>query len=281
MARRTLRPCNNSDKYEEALNLALEVKNANQVHHGILTLVEVQQVSLLSQSWTLDGFVPIQQDIKMLNSQETLHLIMKARRSAVKSKTYDIVSSDVRLDNDKSVKIVSIREKPYSCFVTDYSSVFEDRDEETVNYNDSVCSDTQSVNSTLVIRWKADITENGGFRRAAIGQHHLNLDKLGVKVWNLAVVDPSRGVESQPIKLFGSESSGDGGPNAGKGGSQESDKKLVTFSLEHQLEVKHDFRKVFVCIIPVKMHLVNCSTKEVVAVINTSSPKRLVEHFFI
>lgn len=246
--------------------MAIEVKNVNQVHHGILTSLEVQQVSLLSQNWTLDNFVPINEDVKSLSSQETLHIITRAKRTLTKCGENEVLHSDIKINSDDH--LISIIDKPYSNFVTNYSSAFGVSGLSDIGFENVMDIDEECLNSVLVIRWKADITESGGSQRVAIGQHHVGLDKLSMKV-SSHNVEASKSAENPPVKLFGSDNISNTTCNMINSNFSPLDERLVTFTLEHQFEVVHDFKKLHVCLVPVKLHLVNCSTKDVIVVVNT------------
>ncbi|XP_077295309.1 trafficking protein particle complex subunit 8 homolog l(3)76BDm [Arctopsyche grandis] len=266
LARRNLRPDSDNSIYRESLNMAIEVKNVNQVHHGILTSLEVQQVSLLSQNWTLDNFVPINDDVKSLSSQETLHIITRAKRTLTKCGENEVLHSDIKINSDDN--LVSIKDKPYSNFVTNYSSAFGVSGLSDIGFENVMDIDEECLNSVLVVRWKADITESGGSQRVAIGQHHIGLDKLSMKVTSHNV-EASKSAENPPVKLFGSDNISNTTGNLMNSNFSPLDERLITFTLEHQFEVVHDFKKLHVCLVPVKLHLVNCSTKDVIVVVNT------------
>lgn len=271
LPRRTLRLDKDSSNYREALNLAIEVKNVNQVHHGILTSLEVHQASLLSQSWILDNFVPIKEDVQTLSSQETLHIIMRSKRMPSKKDQDDLLHSDIKMISDSNSNIISVKEVPYSNFVTNFTSTFHDNGISDIsNVPDILNKDDENIDSVLVIRWKAYVTENGGNQRVAVGQHHINLDKLNVKVSSQYDSDLSKSIENS---LKFNQTEGNLSNSILHSNFSPLDERLVTFTLEHQFEVVHDFKSQFICLVPVNLHLVNCSTKDVIVIINTNSKR--------
>lgn len=271
MPRRTLRLDKDNSNYREALNLAIEIKNVNQVHHGIITSLEVQQASLLSQSWVLDNFVPINEDVQTLSSQETLHVIMRSKRMPSKNAIDDLLYSDIKIISDTNSNLISVKEVPYSNFVTNFTSSFHDNGISDIsNIPDISNKDDENIDSVLVIRWKAYVTENGGNQRVAVGQHHINLDKLNVKVSSQYDNDLSKSMENS---LKFNQTEGNLSNSVLHSNFSPLDERLVTFTLEHQFEVMHDFKTQFICMVPVNLHLVNCSTKDVIVIINTNSKR--------
>lgn len=104
----TTEASHNTQKIEE-LALGLKITNSNKTHSSVQTDITLLNVGLLSKNWILIKELVTHQYIS-LTSQESAHILLKARRSAHDTLTYTKIS----LNEDK--RSIQNLTKPYLAF---------------------------------------------------------------------------------------------------------------------------------------------------------------------
>lgn len=93
---------------------------------------------------------------------------------------------------------------------------------------------------------QACVTNGGGSKRSAVGQHHLVVEKVGTPV---TCPPESAGPLQQqelmgPLRIFGPDDSSSHSPGTSeKYAPLEILQKLVTYSIWHPPQVTHDFKQ--------------------------------------
>jgi hypothetical protein len=93
---------------------------------------------------------------------------------------------------------------------------------------------------------QACVTDGGGKKRSAIGQHHLVVEKIGTPItWPPEPTGPLQQQELMgPLRIFGSYDTSSHSPGASeKYAPLEILQKLVTYSVWHASQVTHDFKQ--------------------------------------
>jgi hypothetical protein len=93
---------------------------------------------------------------------------------------------------------------------------------------------------------QAYVTDGGGKKRSAIGQHHLVVEKIGTPIiWPLEPTGPLQQQELiGPLRIFGPSDTSSYSPEASeKYAPLEILQKLVTYSVLHASKVTHDFKQ--------------------------------------
>lgn len=90
------------------------------------------------------------------------------------------------------------------------------------------------------------MTDGGGNKRTAVGQHHLVVEKIGTPItWPQEPAGPLQQQDLMgPFRIFGPRDTSSYSPGASeKYASLEVLQKLVTYSVQHASQVTHDFKK--------------------------------------
>ncbi|XP_075215467.1 trafficking protein particle complex subunit 8 homolog l(3)76BDm isoform X2 [Lycorma delicatula] len=252
-----IRSCSSCHK-KETLNLRLRVKNNNQIHDPLLTEISIQLISLYSQSWQLSQQAYSPKELQ-LEAQEVVHLVLQATR---RNSTKDQELSSVHLLKEPSDL------KPSKDFLISSSSNVESQDE----LNNIALKELESaitLNSTLILMWKGEVTENGGCKRIAEGQHHVQLARLDEQTtWPPDPLVPSFVPPTNTLRIFGSDSVTSHLAN----NSAVIRQWLLTFSLIHPRTVHHDFSINRVCIVSIKVAVQNCCESTVNIKIEARGP---------
>ncbi|XP_063239297.1 trafficking protein particle complex subunit 8 [Bacillus rossius redtenbacheri] len=231
-ARRSRAP--SRDEPRELLNLALCLKNSNQVHDPVMTEVTPVQLSVASRTWRLVDTVFIPRE-SMLQSQESVHFLAKACRRGGGGSS-DSLFSDVVLGGEG---VASAGESPYSDF---YHHHFPERgadpDGDTREEAVDKLETALSLDLVVIVRWQAAVESGAGVRRTVIGQHHVRLERLEeTSSW------PRPPAPARPLD-----------PLAQLGRMQH----LVVCTAQHAPCVTHDFSRARICVVPVVLSLQNC-----------------------
>ncbi|XP_046999759.1 trafficking protein particle complex subunit 8 isoform X1 [Schistocerca americana] len=272
-----------TDESSQVLNLALQVKNVNQVHDPILTEVSVSQVSLVSKTWQLCGKIAVPTGVK-LQAQESIHFVFSARRQKHKKERADPFS-DLPIE-DHVENVTSARESPYVDFYNRHRArvISSSGADETAEVSrNSVASQLENddttgmeealnINATLILRWQTEIRNGKGTKRMALGQHHLILDKIAVLSVSSAddakVPVPSE-IEG-PLRIFGPDDSSYKSVTSEKYPTLDVLQRLVIHNIRHSPKVCHDFSVSRLCFVPVQLQLQNCSDTSLVVRVNAS-----------
>lgn len=275
-----------TEESNQVLNVALQVKNVNQVHDPILTEVSVSQVSLVSKTWQLCGKIAVPKGVK-LQAQESVHFVFSAcrqRHGSERAELFSDLSIEDHVDN-----ITSASESPYVDFYNRHRArvISNTAADETAEVSrSSVASqldndDTSSleealnINATLILRWQIEIKNGKGTKRMALGQHHLILEKIAVSSVTPAD-DPKVPLPSEiegPLRMFAPDDSSYKSVTSEKYPSIDVLQRLVVHNIRHSPKVCHDFSVSRLCFVPVQLQLQNCSDTSLVIRVNVSESR--------
>lgn len=116
----------------------------------------------------------------------------------------------------------------------------------------------------LIIQWQAAKTDGNGATDAIVGQHHLTLNQLHTLI--TSPLQAKLPTDLPPIRFTSSHS-----PMLLLEPSSELLSQLVRFSFCYQCEAVHDFSQKRLCIVPVTVHLYNCTSVPVYVDIDTQA----------
>lgn len=275
-----------TEESNQVLNVALQVKNVNQVHDPILTEVSVSQVSLVSKTWQLCGKIAVPKGVK-LQAQESVHFVFSAcrqRHGSERAELFSDLSIEDHVDN-----ITSASESPYVDFYNRHRArvISNTAADETAEVSrSSVASqldndDTSSleealnINATLILRWQIEIKNGKGTKRMALGQHHLILEKIAVSSVSPAD-DPKVPLPSEiegPLRMFAPDDSSYKSVTSEKYPNIDVLQRLVVHNIRHSPKVCHDFSVSRLCFVPVQLQLQNCSDTSLVIRVNVSESR--------
>lgn len=258
------------------LTLTVRVKNTNQVHDPFMNLIALTRVSLESASWSLSEYIVEPSDVK-IKPQETYSVLLKMIRRTEEASTF----SDILLTTDKN-DTGSVTNFPFVDFVRKRHIRPQGSNE---SYNEmqlrtaeeSPLAVTTRLDATLIIRWRAEIKESGSATRLALGQHHVDLALLNKSYKHPEEPRSDQADYSTRLKIFGPDRNvPDSTTVVKKDQVPESEyrKNIVSFSLSHVREGKHNFERIRMCVIPVTLHLQNHSQSLVDVRINTIGTSR-------
>ncbi|XP_012215025.1 trafficking protein particle complex subunit 8 isoform X2 [Linepithema humile] len=257
------------------LNLIMSVKNTNQVHDPSINEIMLSKVSLQSVLWfAFHSSVP-SSSIKV-QPQEVFHLMLKLKKKTGS----DLAISDVSLISDEGNAML-INDYPFIDFVQkrhiqpldineNVNDIQQFQPQQNIEHNS--ISDIMALNSTLIVKWYANVTESGIVTRKAVGQHHLELEHLNKIYKHLRESRTERNEYGTRLKIFGPDRNVPNMvtvPVKDPAWEAECLKSLISFSLNHQKQVTHDFQQNRLCIIPVIMYLQNHSEMRLDVKINT------------
>ncbi|XP_012275553.1 trafficking protein particle complex subunit 8 isoform X2 [Orussus abietinus] len=250
------------------LNMLIRVKNSNEVHDLVMNEISLTRVSLRSDSWSLSGPIALPSNVN-IQPQEMFHLLLKLRRS----KESDSEFSDVSLttDGDKS-----ITDSPYIDFVQrrNIPSMDASPGESQLQLQpaiDSSLAVAVKLNSILILRWTAKVTERGVATRHATGQHHIDIEFLNRLYKHPEVSQTDRIEYSGRLKIFGPDRDVPDSKVPRKDELSELDccKSLLSYTLRHSRRISHSFQKSRICIVPVSINLQNHSNSKIDVMIDT------------
>ena len=257
------------------LTLTVRVKNMNQVHDPFMNEIALTRMSLESSAWSLYEYIVEPSNIR-IQPQETYSLLLKLIR-----KTENFARlSDMSLAKDQD-ETDSIDTFPYINFVQKRhirAQTKNDNQNEMLfrTAEESPLAITMKLDATLILRWRARVTESAATARLAIGQHHVELALLN-KSYKHPEEPRIYPTDSARLKIFGPDRNVPDSTTVIKKDlvpESEYQKNVVTFSLSHVREGKHDFYRSRMCVIPVTLHLQNHSQSRVDLRINTIGTSR-------
>lgn len=263
------------------LNLIMSVKNTNQVHDPFINEIILSKVSLQSARWSAFHSSVRPPSVKV-QPQEVFHLMLKLRRRKVDGES---IISDVSLTADEGGK-TPIDSYPFINFVRrryiqplDANECASDAQQfqSQQNAKRNSVSDITALNSTLIVKWCANVTESGVITRMAVGQHHLELERLNETYKHPKEPRTERSEYGARLKVFGPDrniSNAVTAPLKDPLPEVEYLKSLISFSLGHQRQITYDFRQSRLCIVPVTMYLQNHSETRVDVKISTIGTSR-------
>nr|CAD7257197.1 unnamed protein product [Timema shepardi] len=222
---------------QEFLNLTL-------VHDPVLTEISPLQLSLASNTWKLTEKVIIP------NAIETI--------------------SDLPLSKITVIKEQSMSVSPYHDFYQRHL-----RFSDVQNRLADTSGDLEAalrMGAMLILRWQSTINSNGNNGRTVIGQHHVAIDKLDVSATWPPVSSPALQMQEQqgPLYIFGPDViSSATSAMSDKYPSLDVLQRLVTYSIHHPPSIAHNFKHSRLCVVPVRLHLQNCSDSHLVIKVTT------------
>ncbi|KAG7202767.1 hypothetical protein KM043_009936 [Ampulex compressa] len=257
------------------LNLMISVKNANQVHDPFMNEVTLTKVSFQSDTWSIfdSSTLPADKRFIKIQPQEMFHLMLKVRKKLDDGSLF----SDVSLTAEDKM---SIMDSPYINFlqrrhivsldVNDSPSDVQQQLQQ--NSERTLSSMTMTLNSTLILRWRAKVMEGGTITREAVGQHHLDIEYLNNVYKHPKEMQIETNEYGGRLKIFGPDRNiPDLFAVTAKDQALEAEflKNVISFSLCHARQVGHDFSQNRLCFVPVTMHVQNHVQSEIDVKINT------------
>nr|CAD7195798.1 unnamed protein product [Timema douglasi] len=222
---------------QEFLNLTL-------VHDPVLTEISPLQLSLASNTWKFTEKVIIP------NAIETI--------------------SDLPLSKITVIKEQSMSISPYHDFYQRHLR-FSDVQNRLADTSGDLEAALQ-MGAMLILRWQSTINSNGNNGRTVIGQHHVAIDKLDVSATWPPVSSPVLQMQEQqgPLYIFGPDViSSATSAMSDKYPSLDVLQRLVTYSIHHPPSIAHNFKHSRLCVVPVRLHLQNCSDSHLVIKVTT------------
>lgn len=264
------------------LNLIMSVKNTNQVHDPFINEIILSEVLLQSAMWSAFHSSVLPPSIKV-QPQEVFHLMLKLKK---KKASGESTISDVSLTLNEGGETV-IDSYPFINFVqrryiqpldtVSESASDAQQFQSQQNAKRYSVSDDMALNSTLIVKWCANVTENGVITRMAVGQHHLELEHLNKTYRHPKESRTEHNEYGARLKVFGPDRNVSNVvtvPFKDHVWEVEYLKSLISFSLSHQRQITHDFRQSRLCIVPVTVYLQNHSEARVDVKISTIGTSR-------
>ena len=261
------------------LNLIMSVKNTNQVQDPSINEIILSEVSLQSAVWSTFHSSP--PSIKV-QPQEVFHLMLKLKKRKADSES--IISSVSLTPNEAGETLTDsypfinfIQKRHIQPLDVNESANDAQQFQSQQNVERNSVSDVMALNSTLIIKWCANVTESGVITRMAVGQHHLELEHLNKTYKHPKESRTERNEYGARLKIFGPDQNVLNAitvPLKDPIWETEYLKSLISFSLSHQRQVTHNFRQSRLCIIPVIMYLQNHSEMRVDVKISTIGTSR-------
>jgi len=259
------------------LNLIMSVKNTNQVHDPSINEIMLSKVSLQSALWSAFHSSAPPSSVKV-QPQEVFHLMLKLKKKTGS----DPSISDVSLTSGEGDLV---DDYPFTDFVqkrhiqpldvNESANDVQFQSQQNIEHNS--VSDIMALNSTLIVKWCANVTESGVVTRKAVGQHHLELEHLNKTYKHPRKLRTERNEYGMRLRIFGPDRNVSNiatVPVKDSAWETECSKSLISFSLNHRKQLTHDFQRNRLCIIPVIMYLQNHSEMRLDVKINTIDTSR-------
>lgn len=260
------------------LTLTVRVKNTNQSNDPFMNEISLERVSLESKAWSLLECITEPSNIK-IQSQETYSVLLKLIRKIEESSKISDISLIKKLDETDD----TVERFPYINFIQK-RHIKPQAHSETLNENqfrnvEEPCplAVTTRLDATLILRWRAKITESGNSARHAIGQHHVDLAVVNKSYKQPEDRRSDQDDYSTRLKIFGPDRNvSDSTTIIKKDDVPESEylKNIVSFSMNHVREGKHNFDRSRMCIVTVNLHLQNHSESRIDVRIDTIGTSR-------
>lgn len=257
--------------------ISCEMENISQVqtNRAYVKEIQVNQVSCASDLWS----------IKYLNSQdksditvgcrETMHLCLKATKSASNLDSVlgkqSVIFSDVSFSDQQISSAMTpcadffLRSKSHNNVEDSTQNKVENRGEK--NFSDLNCA--IQLGMTLIILWKACVIAEDGEVQIKVGQHHVIIKKIDTIFTSYPFfIIPT---EKPPVRFTKTwEEQENPRPEA------EVTTQMVDINFSHQAQVPHNFQNNKLAIVPVTLLLRNCTKTSLDILVDTSkSPDRL------
>lgn len=221
----------------EKLALSLKVTNLNKIFNTVLTEISLLKVALLSSYWMLWNEMLVPKKLT-LNSEETIHSVIKLKRKIQKEVVYSAIpfSSDCNIQDRAGLAYLDFAERSTQFRV----NVFEDTEQGV----EKSCAVSEAV---LIIQWRA-LVDDAGNKRTAYGQSQIAMDEFRYEIEEKCDCNVNFSYDdSKMIEL-------DGEKNKEKPETKKLQKQ-ITYNLLHPARVSHDFSERKMCIVPVKLML--------------------------
>ena len=242
-----------SCKQVEEVALVLKTSNLNKFYNSVLTEISLLNVGMLSKFWTFTENIVTPKYIN-LHSQESAHILLKAKRTNQKKSTY----SNIYLNHERST-----RQSLHSA----YLAFAKKHEHSPLNlFDEGDPKGDENADGAVFVQWQALV--NDPQKRVVDGQtqisftvHKTNETPIDVDEF-AALSDPATLLEVSLNKDKRSE-------------SQTGHETKVTCTLIYPAVVEHNFRKEKFCIVPVKLLLHNIeNSADLNVIINTLGSTR-------
>lgn len=259
------------------LNLIVCVKNANQIHDSVIKEIMLSTVSFQSDTWSVFSSSVLPNDVK-IQRQEMFHLMLKLRQKSEGESIFSDVSLTEETDGAESntncpyINFIQKRHVSSLDVNENTNEVQQPFQRPSQNSEQSPSSVTMTLNSTLILKWRANVIEGGVIVRQAIGQHHLDLEYL-----NRTYKYPKE-IQAEPneyggrLKIFGPDKNiPDSLAVTNKEQILEAEflKNIISFSLSHARQMTHNFDQNRLCFVPVIMYIQNHLESQIDVKVNT------------
>lgn len=223
----------------EDLALALKTTNLNKIHNVISTEITLLNIALLSNNWILTKDIVTPKYIN-LNSQESAHILCKARRKVHKDSQY----SSIPLSSDKVA---------LSHLSTAFQTFAKKSHSPLLNAFDLNC-ENKKRDGTLILEWKALVCDASN--RRIVNGHSC----VPIQVYR----------KEQPLDKLISDTVIDlNSPIGNEDGNLENGQNQVTYNLLYPSVVKHNFQEISSCVVPVTLVVHSTVEDSISVTINT------------
>lgn len=243
----SLQSSHNAKSVEE-LALAMKITNLNKVHSSVLTEVMLLNVGLLSKYWMLTEDIATPKYIN-LHSQESAHILLKAKRSVHETSKYSSVPLNADRKSIQSMTntflaFVRKAEKPSLTMLDDF---------DTYNFK-------ENNDGVLLLQWQALVSE-GSNKRIVIGQTSIPIE---INRRDEDIVQMERILSDSFIDVNYRKLEEE---------TAQITQKQIAYNLLYPPIVKHDFNQRKICIVPVKILLHSIVENKILSVVvNTTEP---------
>ncbi|XP_029042782.1 trafficking protein particle complex subunit 8 [Osmia bicornis bicornis] len=268
------------------LNLIVCIKNANQVHDPVMNEILLSKVLFQSVTWSVFSSSVLSTDIK-IQPQEMFHLMLKLRKKNEGELKFSEVSLTQKNDSMESngnypyISFIQRRDIPSLDINENLTEMQQQSQRLPQNVEQSPLSVTMTLNSTLILKWRAKIIEGGIITRQAIGQHHLAIEYLDKTYKHPKEIQVETNEYGGRLKIFGPDKNIlDYMAVTLKDQQLETEflKNIISFSFSHARQITHNFNKSQLCFVPVIMYIQNHSESQIdikVSTIGTTSKNNL------
>ncbi|KAF7286967.1 hypothetical protein GWI33_002813 [Rhynchophorus ferrugineus] len=230
---------------EEELALALKATNLNKITNAISTEITLLKVCLLSNNWVLTKDMVTPQYI-ILNSQESAHILTKAKRDVRENSQYSYIS----LTTDK----ISI---PY--LTTALLSFARKSDKALLNVFESAQEFRKIKDGSLILEWKALVYD--ALNRRVVNGHTC----IPIEVNRSDMMQLERFISNSMVDLNSAVDTADR--------AVERAQSQVFYNLLHPSIVKHNFKITKSCVVPVTLVLHSIVKNAIQVTVNTVDRK--------
>ncbi|OAD58182.1 Trafficking protein particle complex subunit 8 [Eufriesea mexicana] len=263
------------------LNLITCIKNANKINDVITNEILLSNVVFQSDKWCVFSSSILSTNIK-IQTQEMFHLILKLRKKNVDESTFSDVSltpeNDIESDmNYPYINFIQRKDIPSLDVNENVAEIQQQSQRLPQNMEQKSLSTTMTLNSTLILKWRAKIIENGIITRQAIGQHHLDIQYLNKTYKHPKEIQVDSNEYAGRLKIFGPDRNildSLAVTNKEQASETEFLKNIISFSLSHDREITHNFNQNRLCFIPVIMYIQNHLESQIDIKINTIGTSR-------